>query len=405
MLKILVAGGGFAGVWSAASAVRLARGHGVSESELSVTLVSDQSDLVLRPRLYEADPGSMRVPLARILDPIGVEIVNATVRGIDPSRRRIRTEEGGSFDYDRLVLATGSRLFRPTLPGIEFAHDVDTVDGALALDAHLHRLPEQPASPGRFTAVVVGAGFTGLEVATELVDRLRAIAAPHGLADEVRVVLLDRADVVAQGFAPDARAEIVAALDQLGVRRRLGVSLRAVSGAGVELADGTHLAAETVVWAGGVRVDHLAADITADRDAFGRLAVDEFLRTAAVPEIFAAGDTAAAPAEEGNTVTQSCQHAMPMGKFAGHNAAADLLGLPLAPFRPNPFRITLDLGSAGAVRTVGWDRALHESGPAAKEVKRAVNSVWIYPPVDDAAELLRQADFRVSARRPVTAEA
>ncbi|MGW0082189.1 FAD-dependent oxidoreductase [Streptomyces sp. NPDC003393] len=93
------------------------------------------------------------------------------------------------------VLATGSRLLRPRLPGSEHLFDVDTLPAAARLDHHLRRLPQVP-SEGRYTAVLVGAGFTGLEIATALVDRLRAVAEPHGAAEDVRVVLVDRADVL-----------------------------------------------------------------------------------------------------------------------------------------------------------------------------------------------------------------
>src|ERR1700761_7661203 len=113
MKNILVLGGGFAGVWSAASAVRLARESGVHVSELRVTLVSDSDDMVIRPRLYERDPAQMRVPLDRVLGPIGVERIRATVTGIDTFARTVKALSGEgqtiTLPYHRLVLATGSR--------------------------------------------------------------------------------------------------------------------------------------------------------------------------------------------------------------------------------------------------------------------------------------------------------
>lgn len=92
--------------------------------------------------------------------------------------------------------------------------------------------------------------------------------------------------------------------------------------------------------------------------------------------------------------------------MAGHNAAADLLGLPPVDFAPDPYSTCLDLGAAGAVATSGWDRTLRE-GPEgfAKELKRAINETWISPPLDDPCELLRQADHRVSQRRPAPSPA
>lgn len=90
----------------------------------------------------------------------------------------------------------------------------------MRLEEHLRSLPEAPDGPGRWTAVVVGAGFTGLEIATELVGRLRAKAAPYGAADEVRVVLVERAQVIGEGLGAAARPVITEALDELDIERR-----------------------------------------------------------------------------------------------------------------------------------------------------------------------------------------
>jgi NADH:quinone reductase (non-electrogenic) len=404
MSNILVIGGGFAGVWSAAAAVRAARAAGVPESELSVTLIASGDDLVIRPRLYQAEPENMRVPLDRVLGPIGVRRLAATVTDIDTGARRVMAVERdgrpAELGYDRLVLASGSQLVRPDLPGAEHLHNVDTLPAAAALDSHLRRLPRRPDVPGRFTAVVVGAGFTGLELATELVERLRAVAEPVGAADAVRVVLVDRADVVGMELGVGPRPDIVRALDDLGVQRRLGAGVAGVGPDAVTFSDGDELPAATVVWTAGVLASPLTAKIPATRDRLGRLEVDEYLRVVGVPEVYAAGDTAAAVAEEGHHVMQSCQHAGPQGRFAGHNVAADLLGLPQQRFAPDPYVTCLDLGGAGAVFTTGWDRTVELTPAEAKHRKRQVNEVWIYPPVDDAEEILRRADYRVSNRQP-----
>jgi NADH dehydrogenase len=404
MSNILVVGGGFAGVWSAAAAVRLARACGAAGSELTVTLIAGGDDLVIKPRLYQSEPEKMRVPLDRVLGPIGVRRHAGTVTDIDTASRRVSAIERDGrhleLDYDRLVLATGSQLVRPDLPGAQYLHDVDTLPAAAALDAHLRRLPSRPTGEGQFTAVVVGAGFTGLEVATELVERLRALASPVGAAQRVRVILVDRADVVGVELGPGPRDEIVRALSALAVEQRLGVSVRSIRPAGVTLSDGSELAASTVVWTAGVLASPLTATIPANRDHLGRLEVDEYLRVVGVPEVYAAGDTAAATAEQGHRVTQSCQHAGPQGRFAGHNVAAGLLGLPQQRFAPDPYVTCLDLGAAGAVFTTGWERTPELTEQAAKERKRQVNEVWIYPPVDDGDEILRRADFRVPTRRP-----
>ncbi|WP_160310951.1 FAD-dependent oxidoreductase, partial [Streptomyces sp. 150FB] len=137
MKNVLVIGGGFAGVWSAAGAVRAARAAGDAGEELRVTLVSGGDDLVVRPRLYEEAPESMRVPLDRVLGPIGVRRLSATVTGIDTEARTVRAlgRDGDelTLPYDKLVLAAGSQLIRPDFPGAHDVFDIDTLPAAAAL--------------------------------------------------------------------------------------------------------------------------------------------------------------------------------------------------------------------------------------------------------------------------------
>jgi NADH:ubiquinone reductase (H+-translocating) len=392
MHGVLIIGGGFAGVWSAAAAA-LAGG----DTDLPVTLVAQGDDLVIRPRLYQTDPARMRVPLDRILGPISVRRIAATVTGIDTAAHRVRAVEPGGASavlrYDRLVLASGSRLVVPRLPGTEHLFNVDTLPAATALHHHLLALADAAGAVGAFTAVVVGAGFTGLELACELVDRLRAIAAPLGAAPEVRVVLVERAATVGPELGAGPRPYIERALGDLGIDVRLGVALESATATGVRLSDGTEIPTRTAVWTAGMAASPLTAQIAGTRDQLGRLQVDQFLRVVGVPDVYAAGDTAAASAEDGHPVLQSCQHAEPMGRTAGHNAVADLLRRPLQPFAPDPYVTCLDLGSAGAVFTTGFDRVVRSTGSAAKEMKRMINAM-IYPPVDDVAALLGRADPR-----------
>ncbi|GAA2250362.1 NAD(P)/FAD-dependent oxidoreductase [Actinomadura luteofluorescens] len=361
MAHIVIVGGGFAGVWSAAAAARV-RGT----RDLRITLIAPGDDLVLRPRLYEPEPERATVALKRVLEPVGVEHMRAAVQDIDVHERTV-TADGRKVGYDRLVLAAGSRLVRPGIPGAERMFDVDTLPGALRLRGHLR---------GRDgTTVVVGAGFAGLEIAAELAGR-------------GRVVLVERAGEIAPDLGPGPRPVIEVALERLGVECRLGTTVTEVTEGGAMLADGTAVPADAVVWTAGLEANPLTSQIPGERDHLGRLKVDAHLR--AHDAVFAAGDVAAARAEEGRLTMQSCQHATPMGKTAGHNAAADLLGVPLIGFAPAPYVTDVDLGAAGAVYTRGWDRLVALHGAEGKWVKRWIMDK-IHPPVDDAGTILTHA--------------
>lgn len=404
--RILVVGGGFAGVWSAASAARLRQIGGKSPQELAITLIAPGNDLVVRPRLYESEPGRFRTPLDGVLAPIGVERVRGLATAIDVAAGQVTVADAGrapvSLGYDRLVLAAGSQLHRPRFPGASALFDVDTLEAAIVFDRHLRELANRPVRSNRFTAVVVGAGFVGIEVATELLSRLSDIASAAGRQQDVEVVLVDSAPVVGGDLGPAARAVVMEALEELGIDCRLGVTVREVGPGQVRLSDGDRIAAETVVWCAGMQASPLTAAFPGRRDALGRLEVDEYLRVSGAPGVFAAGDVAAAHTSDGYSVVQSCQHAIPLGKFAGHNATADLLGYDVEPFAPDPYVTCLDLGPAGALFTSGWERAVEMTGHAAKAMKRRITRELIYPPVDDGEEFMRRANPVTRANRPAT---
>ena len=265
----------------------------------------------------------------------------------------------------------------------------------MALDRHLHRLADAPRSAARATVGVAGGGFTGIEAATEMPARLRAIL---GEDAPIRVVIVERGDVIAPDMGANPRPVIEAALRELGVETRLGAGVAALDGTGVTLTDRERIEAATVIWAAGLRATPLTAQIPAERDGSGRLLVDRDLRVAEVPTVFATGDAAKAASDDvGHHALMSCQHATRLGAFAGNNAAADLLGVPTSPYHQEAYVTCLDLGAAGAVFTRGWDRKVARVGANAKKVKREINTVWIYPPrADRAAALAAAAPERVT---------
>ena len=384
MQSILIIGGGFAGVWSALGAAAARRELTDDSAELRIALVSRDPYLTVRPRLYEARLADVQVPLDAVLGRIGVERIEGEVTGIDAGARTTTVNVKGdrrTLAYDRLVLAAGSRLHRPAIPGAQNAFSVDTFAEAAALDRHLATLAEQSARAGRFTAVVVGAGFTGLEVATELLGRLQLLAARAGAVDEARVVLVERAEVVAPDLGPNPRLVIEAALRDLGIAVRLGATAAAVHPHGVTLADGEWIPAATTVWTGGLRASALTAHFPVECDGLGRLPVDEYLRVRRVNGVLAAGDVAHAMADSEHVAPMSCQHAIPMGEQAGRNAVAELLGGPLVPYAQPDYVTCLDLGAWGALFTQGWDRRVKLIGHWAKVMKEAINTRLIYPPV------------------------
>ncbi|NIE67710.1 NAD(P)/FAD-dependent oxidoreductase [Burkholderia sp. Ax-1719] len=393
--RILIVGAGFAGMWSALSAARLIDEAG--RADVEIALIAPEPQLHVRPRLYEEGPANMKAPLTEIFDAVGVKFVQGTVDQIHTDRREVTGQDaqGRAFTlgYDRLVLATGSKLFRPEIAGLaEHAFSVDQVDEAAALETHIRNLAQQPDSPARNTIVVAGGGFTGIETAAEMPARLRAAL---GQDAQVRVVVVERNDAIGPDLGAGPRPVIETALRELGVTSLLGQGVASVDANGVTTADGTRIESNTVIWTAGVRASALTAQIAAPRDAAGRLYVDSNLAVEAVPGVYATGDVASAATDDvGNRTLMSCQHAMNLGRSAGHNAAADLLGLETIAYSQPKYVTCLDLGPWGAVYTEGWEREVKLSGQEAKQLKHRINSEWIYPPRADREEVLAAADPR-----------
>lgn len=392
--RILIIGAGFAGMWSALSAARLldqAKTNGAVE----IVLIAPEPALHVRPRFYEVNPTSMQAPLKEVFEAVGVKYIQGSVQHIRPAQHEIEAAgpDGKSFtlSYDRLVLAAGSKLAEPPIPGLkEHSFNVDTLANAGKLDAHLAALKNLPDSPARNTVVVAGGGFTGIETATEMPARLRAIL---GDKAAVKVIIVERNAEIGPDLGPGPRPEIVKALNELGIELRLNAAVTGIDADGITTSSGERIAAKTVIWTAGVKASPLTAQIDAERDNFGRLHVTSALQVKGIPTIFATGDVAYAATDDiGNHAAMSCQHAISLGRYAGHNAAADLIGHPAKPYSQPKYVTCLDLGASGAVFTEGWHRAVKLRGMEAKTLKQQINTIWIYPPRPDRAEIFAAAD-------------
>ncbi|MGF6309501.1 NADH dehydrogenase [Bradyrhizobium sp. i1.8.4] len=401
MARILVLGAGFAGLWAALGAARKRDEIGARAADTEILVVDRNAYHNIRVRNYEVDLGEVALPLNDLLDPVGVRHRVAEVAAIDPAKREVvvRTSAGAdTLTYDRLVLTTGSELVRPAIPGLA-AHsfDVDTYQAAMRLDTHLAALGKQQPSQARSTVAVVGAGFTGIEVAAEMPAKL----AHAGITGDHRIILIDPNAAVGATFGAHGRPVINEALAALGVEMRLSARVNAVGAVGITLDTGEIIPAATVVWCAGMHASPLAATVAVKRDGLGRLAVDHCMRVEGLNGVFAAGDVAACLIDGEHSTVMSCQFARPMGRFAGHNVVADLFGEELLPLTIDWYVTVLDLGAWGALYTTGWDREVHTTGAAAKLTKQTINQQRIYPPRNgDRAALLAAAAPTIQAAPP-----
>jgi NADH dehydrogenase len=266
MQRVLIIGAGFAGMYAATSAARLSHLQGQSPKDLEIALISPEPFLVIRPRLYEPKPETMKAPLTELFREIDVRYVQGSVEMIDTASGLASfVGPEGKLEtpaYDRLVLATGSTGFRPNVPSLaQHAFGVDLMDEAIKLDHHLHALAKQPPSKARNTVVVAGAGFTGIETATEMPRRLRTIL---GNDADIRVVLVERGELIAPQTGDNPRPVIAKAIRDAGVETILGMGVTALDESGVTLSNGQHIESATVIWTAGMRASSLPSTLDAE---------------------------------------------------------------------------------------------------------------------------------------------
>ncbi|MCA4960497.1 NAD(P)/FAD-dependent oxidoreductase [Pseudomonas sp. Y24-6] len=390
---ILVIGAGFGGMWTALSATRLFDLHG--HDAVEVTVLAPQAELRVRPRFYEPNAHQLAAPIGELFDAVGVRFIKGSAETIDVHSKQVGYLDAAGAQqlcsYDKLVLATGSRLARPVTAGVnEHAFDVDQIEQAVRLEQHLKSLAGQPDSAARNTVVVAGGGFTGIETATEMPARLRAIL---GEAADIKVIIVDRGEKIGASMGADISVSIAEASAEVGVEWRLKSSVAGVDADGVTLADGQRIEASTVIWTTGVRASSLTEQIPGERDALGRLHVDSHLKVIGQDDIFATGDVAYAASDDiGNHALMTCQHAIVLGRHAGNNVAAQLLGVAPTPYSQPKYVTCLDLGAWGAVYTEGWDRQVKLVRQEGKALKTQINTQWIYPPAANRETAWAAAD-------------
>lgn len=391
--NIVIIGAGFAGMWSALSAARLvALNH---KTNIKVTVLAPQPELRIRPRLYEANASTLAAPLLPLFKETGVDFISCTAEKIDAANKSIwftgANGEQQSINYDKLILASGSQLSKDGIEGAhEYAFDIDQLENAEKLERHLQSLSSLKASEARHTFVVCGGGLTGIELATELPKRVKAIL---GSQNHIKVIVVDSGAEIGSSFSPEMRQVISEASKSLEIEWKVNSRVQSINDQGVTLNDGSFIPSLTVMLTAGVKASLLTEQITGARDARGRLHVNEYLQVKGHEDIYATGDVAyAASDEEGNYALMTCQHAIPLGKFAGNNASASLVGLkPIAYTQPN-YVTCVDLGAWGAVYTETWNQHVKSTQEEAKKIKIAITNELIYPPKADREIVFKQAD-------------
>ncbi|MFD6434711.1 NAD(P)/FAD-dependent oxidoreductase [Streptomyces venezuelae] len=377
--RIVVVGAGFAGYRTARTLSRLTR------NTADITLLNPTDYFLYLPLLPHVatgvlEPRRVTVSLSGTLPHVrlalgeadGVDLERRTVSYTDPEGAR------GELPYDRLVLSVGSVNKLLPVPGVaEHAHGFRGMPEALYLRDHITRqielaaaAPDAATCRARCTFVVVGAGYTGVELAAHGRLFTDALVRKQPLRQGIRPrwLLLDIADRVLPELDRRLSATADRVLRRRGVDVRTRTSVKEATSDGVLLDDGDAVDTRTLVWCVGVRPDPLVAGLGRPLER-GRLRVDTHLQVPGHPEVFACGDAAAVPdlTRPGAYTPMTAQHAWRQGATAGRNVAASLGFGVRRPYRHRGLGFTVDLGGAQAAAN---PLGVPLSGPLAGAVTR-----------------------------------
>jgi NADH dehydrogenase len=361
--RVVIVGGGFAGFEAARSLCKSVQKTG---ADIEIVLVNPTDYFLYLPLLPEVaaaviDPRRVTVSLPATLPQVHLAL--GAVHTVDLQARKVSytDPEGGehALDYDRLILAAGSVNKLLPIQGVtEHAHGFRGVPEALYLRDHIIRQIELAAATqdqaerdARCTFVVVGAGYTGTEVAAQgplFTDALKA-RHPELRDQNVRWLLLDIAKRVLPELHPRLSRTADRVLRSRGVEVEMGNSVDEATAAGVRLKNGDFVPTRSLVWCVGVRPDPLVEE-TGLPTQKGRLVTEPTLVVPGHPEVFACGDAAAVPdlTRPGNATAMTAQHASRQGKLAGRNVFASLTDGKLKPYKHHDLGFVVDLGAGQA---------------------------------------------------------
>jgi NADH dehydrogenase len=364
--RIVIAGGGFAGLYSAMYFDKtLARC-----AEVDVTLISRENYILFTPLLHEVAAGDLYPsdivnPLRSILR--HVKVVEADVQAIDLGARRLRCVAGvrrmqREFQYDHLLLALGSETNFFDSAGVrDWAFTMKNISDAALLRNHMVALLEEAiletddtVRRQMLTFVTAGGGFSGVETTGAVNDFVRETARhyPSVAEESIRVVLVHAGEFLLPELGEDLGRYAQRKLRKRKVEVIKGVLVSDYDGSMVRLNDGTSVPAATLIWTAGAKPNPIIASLPCAKER-GHVCVNEYLQVPGVNGLWAAGDCAAVPEiKTGNFCPPTAQHGLREGLVAAQNIERTIRGQEPKIFRYTTMGLLASIGHRTGVAKV-----------------------------------------------------
>lgn len=305
--KVLVVGGGFAGVKAALELCK--------DERFDVTLLDDDYELRYYPTLYRTATGGARrnssIPFDRIFQGRDITFATGVAKILDRKAKVIITEDGKQYPYEVLILALGVVTNYFGIPGLpEYSYSIKSQDEVARFKKHLHQQLIDDRKPD-LSYVIVGAGPTGIELAGALPDYLKQVMKRHGLPRrKIHIDLIEAAPRLLQRMPKHTSNRVRRQLRRLGVKLYINSVVQGQSADELTV-NGKPIRSHTVIWTAGVTNNPFFKDNGFALMGRGKVAVDAYLQTD--PDIYVLGDNANTP------YSGLAQTALYDGAFVAHN--------------------------------------------------------------------------------------
>lgn len=389
MKQILVLGGGYGGVLTAKKLANKLR----KRKDIRITLIDRKPYHTLLTELHEVaanrvEEDSIRVDLKKIFSGFrNVDVVLDHIDNIDFEAQKL-TGQANSYKYDYLVIGTGSK---PTFFGIngaeEHAFSLWSYEDAVKLKEHtlkMFREAVKQIDPAvrreMLTFVVVGGGFTGVEMIGELAEYTQELCKQfHVDPDEVTLHVADMVDSILPILPKKLIAKSEKHLRKLGVNIITGAKITEVTDKGVKVGD-DFILSKTVIWTAGVQGSDLVNDIDVEKQGRGRIQTNDKLQVPEYENVYVVGDNIFfIPEGSERPVPQMVENAELAAPIIAHNIATEFNNQAKKTYKPTFHGTMVCIGSKYGVASVGVPKKMFSlSGFAAMGVKHLINMVYLF---------------------------
>ncbi len=332
-MHIVIVGGGFGGLEAVFSLRSLLR------PSYEITLIDRHGYHSFTPSIHEiisgkVRPEAIRMPLAVVLKPAGINFIQDEALSVDPVKREI-TARNNTLHYDYLVLSSGAENNFYGVPGVEeFSYRFRTPGDAERIRSNLEDLLADPSS--RFTVVLAGCGTEGVEVAGELIDAVKGHGREEDLmSGRISIEMVEGREHLLPGFPLKAREFVHDYLSKGGVRLIFGNPITEARKDGVVLSSGEVRTMAMLLWTGGIQPTRLIRELPLSKDVSGWLKVTDRLLSPDDGRVYGIGDAISIHAF-GSPVPllRLAYHAQDQARIASLNIASSISERGLVPYEP-----------------------------------------------------------------------